>query len=211
MNCALKFVSVFISGLLGVAVLSACATPTASVGKLDSGSSTPSATNSEADNPLFHFWPARVGAVVQFNRTTRISGGVPGMAESAFKSTVTYKISQITPTDLTIEVSEDNRVDHFMMPARLDPASPSFPKFVKAEDVNLGEKTYACKVYRYQTTSSAEVGRDTQGLPAEVTVWVSPDIQGGVVRRQISLTIKASYNIEDILVSSPAATDTGKP
>jgi hypothetical protein len=211
MNGALKLVSVFISGLLCLAELSACATPTASVGGLDSGSSTPSATDSEADNPLFHLWPSHVGTLVQFDRTTRISGGVPGMEEPALKSMVTYKLSRLTPADLTIEVSEDNRVDNFVIPVRMDPESPSFPKFVKAEDVILGEKTYSCKVYRYQTTSSAEVGRDTQGLPAEVTVWVSPDMPGGVVRRQISLTIKASYNIEDTLVPSPAATDTGKP
>ena len=211
MNCAHKFVSVFISGLLCLAVLSACATPTASVGGLDGGSSTTSATDGEADNPLFHFWPSHVGTMVQFDRTTHISGGVPGMEDQGIKSTVTYKISKLTPTDLTIEVSEDNRVDNFIIPVRMDPESPSFPKFVKAEDVNLGEKTYSCKVYHYQTISSAEVGRDTQGLPAEVTVWVSPDVPGGVVRRQISLTIKASYDIEDTLVSSPAATDTGKP
>ncbi len=211
MNCTFKFVSVFMSGLLCMAVLSACATPTTSVDGLDGGSSTPSAIDSEADNPLFHFWPSQVGTIVQFNRTTRISGGIPGMDDQVFKSMVTYKISNLTPTDLTIEVSEGNRIDNFTIPARMDPESPSFPKFVKAEDVNLGEKTYSCKVYRYQTSSSAEVGRDTQGLSAEVTVWVSPDVPGGVVRRQISLTIKASYNIEDTLAPSPAATDTGKP
>ena len=211
MNCTLKFVSAFMSGLLCLAVLSACATPTASVGGLDSGSSTTSAIDSEADNPLFHFWPSHAGTIVQFDRTTRISGGVPGMDDQVFKSMVTYKISNLTPTDLTIEVSGDNRMDNFTIPARMDPESPSFPKFIKTEDVNLGEKTYSCKVYRYQTTSSAEVGRDTQGLSAEVTVWVSPDALGGIVRRQISLTIKASYDIEDTLVSSPAATDTGKP
>ncbi len=211
MNRTLNLVSVFISSLLGLAVLLACAAPTASVGKSDSPSSTTPTIASEADNPLFHFWPSHAGAQVQFDRTTRISGGVPGMDEPALKSMVTYKISNLTPTDLTIEVSGDNHMDKFSIPAKMDPESSSFPKFIKAEDVNLGEKTYSCKVYRYQTTSSAEVGRDTQGLPAEVTVWVSPDVPGGVVRRQISLTIKASYNIEDTLVSSPAATDTGKP
>lgn len=197
MNCARKFVSVFIAGLVCLAVLSACAAPSAPAGG--------------AVNPLFSYWPSHVGASVQFDRATRISGGVPGQADQVVKSLVTYKMIRLTPAGLTLAVSADSTVGDLIIPATLDPASPGFPKFVKTEAVDLDGKTYSCKVYGYQTTSSAEVGLDTQGLPADVTVWVSPAVPGGVVRRQISLTIKASYDIEDTLVSSPAPAGAGNP
>ena len=160
----------------------------------------------EADNPLYHAWPSVAGTKVQFARTTRISGGVPAAKDQVSRSTVTYKLSKVTPTELTIDVGKDV----FTIPAKITPGTPGFPKLTGTEDVKIGEKTYSCKVYRYTTRSAAEAGRDTQGLPAEVTVWVTPDVPGGVVRRQISLTIKASHSIEDTWLSSSSA-DTKNP
>jgi RNA polymerase sigma factor (sigma-70 family) len=150
------------------------------------------------DNPLFHLWPSVRGTKVQYARATRITGGVPGGNGQVLKSTVSYEVFKVTPTELTIKVGEDS----FAIPAKIIPNSQEFPKLTGKEDVKIGDKTFSCKVYRYTTTIGAEAGFDTYGLPAEITVWVTPEVPGGVVRRQISLTIRASYNIEDTLISS---------
>ena len=43
------------------------------------------------------------------------------------------------------------------------------------------------------------MGRDAQGLRGRVTVWVAEGVPGGVVKRTISLTIRASYEITDTI------------
>jgi hypothetical protein len=152
--------------------------------------------NPMRDNPLYHTWPGKAGIKVLFARTERISGGFPTTEVQASKSTVTYKLSKVTPTELTIEVGKDS----YTIPAQISPDAPGFPKLTGSAEVKIGDKTYPCKVYHYTTKVAAEVGRNTQGIPAEVAIWASPDVPGGVVRRQISLTIKASYDIEDIYI-----------
>jgi hypothetical protein len=154
--------------------------------------------NPVRDNLLYQAWPATEGVQVRFARTERISGGIP-TAESEvrmFKSTVTYKLYKVTPTELTITVGDDS----FTIPAKIAPDAPGFPKLAGSEDVKIGDKVYPCKIYHYTTKAAAETGRNTQGLPAEVTIWLTPDVPGGVIRRQISLTIKASYDIEDTFI-----------
>ena len=51
----------------------------------------------------------------------------------------------------------------------------------------------------YSTSSKAEMGRDPQGLRGRVTVWVADGVPGGVVKRNISLTIRVTYDITDTL------------
>ena len=148
------------------------------------------------DNPLYQAWPAKEGIQVRFARTEHISGGIPMSGGSMSRSTATYKLSKTTPAELTIAVGEDS----FTIPAKIAPDAPGFPKLTGTADVKIGGKTYPCKVYHYTTKAAAEAGRNTQGLPAEVTVWVTADVPGGVVRRQISLTIKATYEIEDTFI-----------
>ena len=83
--------------------------------------------------------------------------------------------------------------------ARLMPDDPALPKPAGSEELKIGDKTYSCAKYTYYTTSKAEMGREPQGLRGRVTVWVADGVPGGIVQRNISLTIRVSYNITDTL------------
>jgi len=168
----------------------------------------------KVDNPLFPLWPSTEGAEVQFERTVTVSGGVPSsetvkrvnkngdvvveFKPSVNKERVTYRLSKATPEELTIMVGKYS----FVIPARVEKETGAAPKLIKTEHLKIGDKTYACKVYAY-TASLAEAGsQPTTDWPVSATVWVSPDVRGGVIRRKLSYTMKASLDIEDILVPS---------
>jgi hypothetical protein len=157
-----------------------------------------------AANPLYAAWKGQEGKTVTFNRTESISGGAPirgGGARSASSNTVQFALLEFSPAKATIVVTAnpDLPAETLVIPAAVAPGDPAFPKPAGAEQLTIGGKTYACSKYTYSTSSKAEMGRDPQGLRGSVTVWVAPGVPGGVVKRNISLTIRASYDITDTL------------
>lgn len=165
----------------------------------------------EVDNPLFSNWPTASGTKVQFDRTTHISGGLPlpgNAARPPAKRKVTYELVKATSEELTIKLHEPDFTNIFTIPAKVAKGSPNLPKLTKTEELKIGDKTHTCKVYEYTSTTVAETGtligpQNRNDFPViNVTVWVSHEVPGGVVRRKMSLLEKASYEIEDILDSS---------
>jgi hypothetical protein len=156
------------------------------------------------DNPLYNAWKGQEKKTVTFTREETISGGAPirgGGARAANQSTVTETCTKITDQQAEIEVKVgDAAAETLIVPAKLLPDNPELPKAAGTEDVKIGDKTYSCKKYTYYTSSKAEMGRDGQGLRGRATVWVADGIPGGIVQRDISLTIRVSYNMTDTLV-----------
>jgi len=153
------------------------------------------------DNPLYPFWTtAPVGKTVAFNRVTQISGGAPvGGAAKPTTSTVTFLLTELTPEKAVLKVGTDPAKDGELLTvaAKLAPDDPALPKAAGKEEIKIGATTYACTVYRYTTKSVVEAGLTTQGLAARITLWVAPGVPGGIVRRQVELAIKASYELVD--------------
>jgi len=154
------------------------------------------------ENPLYKLWPADVGTKVHFERVMRISGGIPTPMgeERVHNSTVTYQLDKATPTELTITVNKHS----FTIPAKLAEGDKRLPKQIGNEEIKFGDRTYNCQIYTYQT-SVAEAGSQptAQGFPAvDITVWVTPEVSGGVLRRRMTYLEKASYEIEDTYVST---------
>jgi hypothetical protein len=162
----------------------------------------------EADaavNPLYSAWKGQEGKTVTFTRTEAISGGAPipgGGTRSVTTSTATYTFSEISADQAIIKVQRDaNRpVETLKIPAKVAANDPAFPKAAGKENLKIGDKTYTCVKYTYQTKSKEEMGRDGQGLPGYVTVWLADGVPGGVVQRKISLTIRASYDITETIM-----------
>jgi len=156
------------------------------------------------DNPLYPLWTTTaVGKTVTFNRVSQISGGAPvGGGPKPTTSKVKFLLTELTPEKALLKVGADPAKDGelLIVAAKLAPDDPALPKAAGQEDIKIGATTYACKVYYYTTRSATEAGRDTQGLPARITLWVAPSVPGGIVRRQVELTIKASYSTTDTWV-----------
>jgi hypothetical protein len=156
-------------------------------------------------NPLYSAWKGQEGKTVTFNRSLQISGGapIPGGQRKPISSQVQFALSESTAERAVIKVTNlpaaDGAAETLTISANLMPDDPAYPKAAGTEDIKIGNMTYACKKYTYATNSKAEMGRDGQGLRGDVTVWVAEGVPGGVVQRQISLTIRVSYQITDIL------------
>jgi hypothetical protein len=154
-------------------------------------------------NPLYLAWKGQEGKTVIFNRAESISGGasMPGGGSSRESPSirVEFTLSDYSAEQAALKVTTgtNHQAETLIIPARLLPGDPSLPKFAGKEELKIGGKTYACNRYTYMTTSKAEVGRDTQGLSGKVTVWVADGIAGGIIQRNITLTIRASYDITD--------------
>jgi hypothetical protein len=160
-----------------------------------------------APNPLYAAWKGQEGKTVTFNRTERISGGAPipgGGDRAASTNSVQFTLVEFSAAQAAIKVAAPNQpAQTLAIAAKLMPDDPALPKSAGAEELKIGGKTYSCVKYTYSTTSKAELGRDPQGLRGRVTVWVADGVPGGVVKRNISLTIRASYDITDTLAPTP--------
>jgi hypothetical protein len=158
-------------------------------------------------NPLYAAWKGQEGKTAAFNRTERISGGAPirgGGERAASSNSVQFTLLEFSAAQATVKVTASNQPEQTLaIAATLATDDPAFPKSAGTEDLQIGGKTYHCVKYTYSTTSKAELGRDPQGLRGRVTVWVASGVPGGVVKRTISLTIRASYDITDTLAPAP--------
>jgi hypothetical protein len=156
-------------------------------------------------NPLYTAWKGQQGKTVTFNRAESISGGAPmpgGSGSRTLPSTsVQFMLSDFSADQATVKVTTGpgKPAETLVIPAKLAPGDPAFPKPAGTEELKIGDKTYTCAKYTYSSGSKAEMGRDPQGLRGRVTVWVADGVPGGVVQRRISLTIRASYDITDTL------------
>ena len=156
-----------------------------------------------APNPLYDAWQGQEKKTVTFDRQETISGGAPvGGQRPARHSTVSETCTQLTDAEAVIQIAQDNQpAQTLTIPAKVSPDDPAFPKAAGTEDIKIGDKTYTCKKYTYYTRSKAEMGRDGQGLAGTVTVWIADGVPGGIVQRNISLTIRASYDITEKMVA----------
>ena len=153
-------------------------------------------------NPLYNPWTGQEGKTVSFQWQLRISGGAPpGKERVAEEGKATYTATKVTEENVSLEITGNPKETKrkVTISAQLPAKVANLPRLVREEEVTIGKTTYKCKVYTYETRSEAEIGRNPQGLPAQVTVWVAPKVPGGVVRRQISWTVKASYTLEETL------------
>jgi inhibitor of cysteine peptidase len=172
--------------------------------------------NQAVTNPLYGYWKGQEGKAVTFKRSELISGGAPlAGVRPAIISSTRYTLSEFTAKQAVIQVTNDEHalenipfmgstvdaiaLETLNIPAKLMPDDPALPKAAGAENLKIGDRTYACTKYTYSTNSKAEMGRDGQGLRGQVTVWVADGVPGGIVQRHISLTIRASYDITDTL------------
>jgi RNA polymerase sigma factor (sigma-70 family) len=158
----------------------------------------------DGENPCYTPWQGKLGETSRFKRTCSISGGPPpGDSRIVAEQKVSYTLAKLTAEAATIDVTIDGKkqTTPITIPANFRAEHPGRPKPAGEEKVTIGEKIYRCKVYRYETRSEAEVGRDCQGLSARVTVWIAPGVAGGVVRRKIELTVKATYTVEETLAT----------
>jgi RNA polymerase sigma factor (sigma-70 family) len=156
----------------------------------------------EGKNPCYNAWAGKLGETLRFSRTCSISGGPPpGDSRIVAQQAVSYTLTKLTPEAATIDVTIDGKkqTTPITIPANLRAEDTSRRQPAGEENVTIGKKTCRCKVYRYETRSEAEVGRNCEGLPAKVTEWISTGVPGGVVRRKIDLTIKATYTLEETL------------
>lgn len=155
-------------------------------------------------NPLYAAWKGQEGKTVTFNRTESMSGGAPvsGLGSRVLPAkTVQFTLAEFTADQGIIKfVTDTNQpADTLIIPAKLMPDDPTLPKPAGTEELKIGGKTYACTKYTYFTSSKVELGREPYGLRGRVTVWVADGVPGGVVQRNILLTIRVSYNITDTL------------
>jgi hypothetical protein len=169
------------------------------------GTSVGTAADSSAVNPLYAAWKGQEGKSVKFNRAETISGGAPipgANARPPSASQVTYTLSEITAERAVVKVVSDpnSPAELLTIPAKLAPEDTSTPKAAGKEDVKIGDHIYACTKYTYSTKSKVELGRDGQGLPGTVTVWLADGVPGGIVKRTVSLTIRVSYFISDTII-----------
>jgi hypothetical protein len=158
-------------------------------------------------NPCYAAWVGKRGQASRFARTNWISGGAPpGDARVVARNVVVYALADLSADKATVAVTIDGKKQEkaIVIPADLPAGNPGCPKAAGEEEVKIGKKTYRCKVYRYETRSEAEVGRDCQGLAARVTVWMALGVPGGVGRRRIELTVKATYTIDETLLDPQA-------
>jgi hypothetical protein len=173
----------------------------------DTASPQPVKFQKVAANPLYLAWKGQEGKKVTFNRTERISGGAPvpgGGDRAASSTTVQFALAQFSAGQATITVTTSNQPPQtLVIPATLASNDLAFTLTAGSEKLKIGGKTYDCVKYTYSTSSKAELGRDPQGLRGQVTVWVADGVPGGVVKRTISLTIRASYDITDTLAPTP--------
>ena len=156
-------------------------------------------------NPLYAAWKGQEGKTATFNRTESISGGAPTPGDGGSRAlpsrSIQFTLATISADQAEIKVVTDGNqaAETFIIPAKLMPGDPAFPKPDGAEELKIGGKTYSCVKYSYYTASAAELGREPQGLRGHVTVWVADGVPGGIVKRNIELTIRASYDITDTL------------
>ena len=157
-------------------------------------------------NPLYAAWKGMEGRAVTFNRTESMSGGAPvaglGSRELPAK-TVRFTLAELTADQATVKVITDPNqpAETLIISANLMPEDPTLPKPAGTEELKIGDKTYACTKYTYYTNSKAELGRESQGLRGRVTVWVADGIPGGIVQRNVMLTIRVTYDMTDTLVA----------
>lgn len=152
-------------------------------------------------NPLYEAWKNQAGKTVTFSRSEQISGGAPtGGARPPTTTPVQFALTELTADQAVLKVTAaDGAPETLTIPAKFQANASAQPKAAGTEELKIGNKTYACTKYTYSTTSKAEIGRDPQGLSAQVTVWLAEGVPGGVVKRHITLTIRASYDITDTL------------
>ena len=158
----------------------------------------------EVANPLYMPWKGSPGKTVTINRIENIYGGAPmpgGGARILPPKPVTYTLTSLDSSGATLKVttSPNQPAETLFIPSSLSSDDPSLPKPSGTEDLKISDKTYHCTKYTYLSTSKAELGRDPQGFSAHVTVWIADEVPGGIVRRQIGLTIRVSYDITDTL------------
>ena len=174
-------------------------------------------TDAAGMNPLYRAWQGQAGKTVMFTRTEQISGGAPmpaGAPRAATSSTVQFALAEITADRALVKVvTPDNAAgDTLTIPAKMAADDPALPKAAGVEKLTIGHMMYACTKYTYTTNAKAEMGQDGQGLRGSVTAWLADGVPGGVVQRQISLTIRATYDLTDILAAvgtTPATTRVG--
>jgi hypothetical protein len=153
-------------------------------------------------NPLYDAWKNQEKKTVTFTREETISGGAPMPGRRApTTTTISETCTQVTDAEATIAITQgDKPAEILKIPAKISPDDPGSPKLVGTEDIKIGDTTYSCKKYTYSTKNKADLGRDGQGLPGEVTVWIADNIPGGVVQRHVSLTIRVTYDVTDKIV-----------
>jgi hypothetical protein len=158
-------------------------------------------------NPLYAAWKGQDGKTVTFNRTESISGGAPIPGDAGSRAlpskSVQFSLAKFSADQAEIKVIADanQAAETIVIPAKLLPDDPTLPKPDGTEDLTIGGKTCSCARYTYYTSSKAELGREPQGLRGHVTVWVADGVPGGIVKRTIELTIRATYEITDTLAA----------
>jgi len=160
--------------------------------------------NKDANNPIYVACAAGAGKELAFSRRESMSGGAP--MPGGRQPTVTaetWTVSEVTADHATITIATGDQKRTLSVPANIAAGDGAAPQAGGTEDIKVGDKTYACKVYHYTTKSADELGRNAQGMAGRVTVWVCPDAPGGIVQRQVSLTIRVSYDTVETL--QPAA------
>jgi hypothetical protein len=145
--------------------------------------------------------------MVTFSRTESISGGAPipgnGGSRALPSKSIQFSLAKFSADQAEIKVISDGTqaTETLVIPARLMPDDPTLPKSAGTEELKIGGKNYSCVKYTYYTGSAAELGHESQGLRGRVTVWVTEGVPGGVVKRNIELTIRVTYDITDTLAS----------
>ena len=157
-------------------------------------------------NPLYAPWKGQEGRAVTFNRTESISGGAPmpgGGSRTLPSKSVQFKLAEFSADQATIKITTDANLpaETLIIPAKLMPDDPALAKSAGTEELKIEGKNYACTKYIYYTTSKAELGREPQGLRGRATVWVADGVPGGIVQRNIVLTIRVTYDITDTLAA----------
>jgi hypothetical protein len=170
------------------------------------GAAVPGAAKEAVANPLYAPWKGQEGKTVTFNRTIQQYGGAPNPggkeAPPPASNPVQFTLSQFTPDQAVIKFANPKAPDEsvtLIVPAKLMPDDPALPKADGAEELKIGDKTYACTKYTYQTKSKAELGEEVYGMSGRITVWVADGVPGGIVKRQISVTYRVTHITTDTL------------
>jgi hypothetical protein len=153
-------------------------------------------------NPLYDAWKGQEKKTVKFAREESRSGGapMPGGGVNTSQTTVTDTCTKVADDHAEIDMAVgDAAAQTLKIAAKLMPDDPELPKVAGKEEVKIGDKTYSCTKYTYYTGSDIEMGRSGQGLRGRVTIWMADGVPGGIVKRDISLTIRVTYHITDTL------------
>jgi hypothetical protein len=149
-------------------------------------------------NPLYEAWRGLEGKTIAFNRTESLGGGAPvpgdGGSRALPSKSIRFTLAKFSADQAAIKVIADahQAEETLVIPAKLMPEDPTLPKPDGTGELTIGGKTYSCVKYLYYTGSAVELGREPQGLRGRVTVWVADGVPGGIVRRNIELTIRVT-------------------